>query len=238
MAHKTGLAVPRSFFSIEEATRGEPFSPSRVTPFLRDATYLELSRLVRLGWLLRLSRGRYATVDPLVRLTPSAEENLRPFRSRCFYPILHRAVGSVLRAYSDRLKGILLYGSTARGTSGSESDIDLLVVVAYRAASAFEEARQQRPVSEAVGSLVREEWTEAEHLHPVHVLQAEETAFSHPGTLMLDVSVDGVVLFDPYGMVRRDLRSLRRLTREHGARRERTAGSMYWDLGSLAEVMA
>jgi predicted nucleotidyltransferase len=33
------------------------------------------------------------------------------------------------RIYGDRLKGVFLYGSHARGDAGSESDVDILVVL-------------------------------------------------------------------------------------------------------------
>jgi predicted nucleotidyltransferase len=44
-------------------------------------------------------------------------------------PILQRCVATIKVAYSERLEGIVLYGSCARGEESSESDIDLLVVL-------------------------------------------------------------------------------------------------------------
>ena len=98
------LSVPASFLRIEERTHGEPFSPARVETLLGKGPkcYLELSRLTRLGWLLRLSRGRYATVDPVVRLIPGLERSVAAFRSKCFFPVLQRAVGAIVRVYSGR----------------------------------------------------------------------------------------------------------------------------------------
>jgi predicted nucleotidyltransferase len=37
--------------------------------------------------------------------------------------------GQLKRIYGDRLKGVFLYGSHARGDAGSESDVDILVVL-------------------------------------------------------------------------------------------------------------
>ena len=70
-----GLVVPRSFLRLVEATQGQPFTPKAVEELLGRGmkTYGAHSRLAGLRWLFRLGRGRYATVDPIVRLTPGAE---------------------------------------------------------------------------------------------------------------------------------------------------------------------
>ena len=45
-------------------------------------------------------------------------------------PILRRCHAVLSSLYGQRLKGIVLYGSGARGTENEESDIDLLVLLA------------------------------------------------------------------------------------------------------------
>ena len=44
-------------------------------------------------------------------------------------PILHECRRVLESFYGDRLKGIVLYGSSARGTDTEESDIDLLILL-------------------------------------------------------------------------------------------------------------
>jgi predicted nucleotidyltransferase len=44
-------------------------------------------------------------------------------------PILKRCRAILEDLYGDRLKGVILYGSTARGTDTEDSDIDLLVLL-------------------------------------------------------------------------------------------------------------
>ena len=44
-------------------------------------------------------------------------------------PLLRRCVQAIRETYGDRLAGIVLYGSVARGDDGPESDIDLLVLI-------------------------------------------------------------------------------------------------------------
>ena len=44
-------------------------------------------------------------------------------------PLLVKCAEAIREAYLDRLAGIVLYGSVARGDDGPESDIDLLVLI-------------------------------------------------------------------------------------------------------------
>ena len=44
-------------------------------------------------------------------------------------PLLKRCTRAIREAYPDRLAGIVLYGSVARGEDGPESDIDILVLI-------------------------------------------------------------------------------------------------------------
>lgn len=45
-------------------------------------------------------------------------------------PIVQKCKESLSRYYGSKLKGVILYGSLARGEAGSASDIDLLVLLA------------------------------------------------------------------------------------------------------------
>lgn len=44
-------------------------------------------------------------------------------------PLIKRCAEIIREVYGDRLAGIVLYGSVARGEDGPESDIDLLVLL-------------------------------------------------------------------------------------------------------------
>jgi len=52
---------------------------------------------------------------------------------------LHDFVRTVQRVYGDRLKGIYLFGSRARGDHSPESDLDVAVILADGAWSSWEE---------------------------------------------------------------------------------------------------
>ena len=232
--HRTGLAIPRSFLRVNETTHGEPFSPADVRPLLDRLTYLELSRLVRLGWLFRLSRGRYATVDPLVRVTPGAEEALRPFQNLCFYPVLYRTLGGILRTFSGRLLGVLLFGSAARRAVRPMSDIDLAVVTSDVGERDLLDAREARSAERPAGSLVVEEWDTLRHYHVPSVLVLPRDAFGQPGRAMLGVVSDGILLIDTRGTVLDEMDRLRRRFREAGVKEYRLGdGRPFWETGTL-----
>jgi predicted nucleotidyltransferase len=44
-------------------------------------------------------------------------------------PVLQKCRAMLQTLYGTRLKGVVLYGSCARGTEGTESDIDLMVLL-------------------------------------------------------------------------------------------------------------
>ncbi len=239
MPSPTGLSIPASFLRLREKLGDEPFSPLGAERVLRTAPYLELSRLVRLGWLFRTGRGRYAVVDPLVRLTPGVEANLRPFRSKCFYPILYRSVGEVLRLYSGRLRAIALFGSSARGMSRPGSDIDLLVLLANRSKSVYEDARERGRLGSSAGALLVDEFERTGHYHLTQVLTVEEGDFARPAPVLFDLPDEARILYDPKRALLRVLLQLSRLIREHGARRiVRVGEAPYWELGTILEVAA
>lgn len=234
-----GLTVPGSFLRISEKVGDEPFAPRDVEPILGRGmkTYGELARLAKLGWLFRVGRGRYATVDPLVRLTPGAERGIARYRSRCWYPVLQRAVGGILRTFSRRLGGVVLFGSMARGMGGRDSDIDLLLFVDRRPRSAYEEVRSKAPAVASCEPLAEAEYERSGHLHRVQLVLAVEEAFDRPGLLLPDVVEDGVILFDPDRIVARGFALLRRRFRENGVRRVTLpGGATYWENPLLAEA--
>ena len=230
------VTVPAAFLRIRGGVGNRPFAPVEVEGLTGKSgvpNYVVLSRLAARGWLLRLGRGRYAIADPIVRLDPHVEGALAPFRHQCFYPILERAVGEVLRIYSGSVIAVALFGSAARGEAGPESDIDLLVVLDHRFGSLLDDARTRARVAHSSTELRLEEWERTRHFHQIQVVVAERSDLDHPGPLFLDLPEEARILWDPSGILRRSLRRFASRLRLAGARhrRSRHLGSD-WDLGT------
>ena len=241
MPRRTGLSVPVSYLRLQERISGEPFSLAEGEAVLGSGvrTRLELSRLTRLGWLLRLARGRYVTADPMLRITPKAEGGLQPFRARCFYPVLHRTLGGILRFYGRRLQGVALFGSAARGVPRPTGDLDLFVLLDHALDDVFREVDEEMMVVRDVRSIVVAEWEGRQHLHNPSILTADARAFDAPGRVMLSVLSDGRIIYDPGGALHRGLVRLRRVVRAAGAREERAeSGRPAWYTGQLFDEIA
>lgn len=120
-------------------------------------------------------------------------------------------------AFGPDLVGVVLYGSWLRGEATPASDIDVLVVL--------ESTR-------AVTRATYHEWDHdplehEDHLVEVHFISLP-AAESEPGTVWLEVALDGVVMFDRDQRITRYLSRLRRGIAAGTLTRRRAHGQPYW----------
>lgn len=144
-------------------------------------------------------------------------------------PLTDCFVDALRSGLDDRLVGVALYGSVARGEARPDSDVDLLVVHRGGRVAALD----------AVHAAKRVLWADpaTEELRaggaPVDVsgIVFSESRFEDTPWLLLDVSHHGVILFDPHEVVSRKLEALRTRLAELGSRRiELPNGDWYWDI--------
>ena len=141
-----------------------------------------------------------------------------------------RAVTDACRAvFGDRLVALAVFGSVARGTPRSDSDVDLLVVVRSLPVSRLSRVRQFEPVEGRVAPLLEQLRREGIYTELSPVLKTpEEVEAGSP--LLLDMVFDARILWDPHGFLQRRLQRLRERLEAMGARRVPFGGSWYWDL--------
>ena len=148
----------------------------------------------------------------------------------CYLEILKRHFGG-------RLVSVAVFGSLARGEATSESDIDLLVVVEGLPVDAGLRMREMaglRLLLRGSSAYRRARFEGLPRLFSEVVLTPEEVE-RHP-PILLDITVDGVILYDRGGFLRGVLERLRRRLRELGARRVVVPGKgWYWILKPDAE---
>ncbi len=235
-----GASLARSFFRLQGAFRWREFTladAAAALPGARTEIRLILSRLDRAGWLARVARGSYVALDARWAADRPEPDPLRRFRAETFYPTLVGATAGVLQVYGARLRGIAVFGSTARGTHTAESDVDLLVVadpLPARAGDRLDELRALRrdlpapPIPVGPGPRA---WHEAQFVP----LTAEE--LREEPTILLDMTQDAVILFDPSWVVRETLDRVSRKLRARGARRiVPSDGIPFWQLSPGARL--
>jgi predicted nucleotidyltransferase len=133
---------------------------------------------------------------------------------------LREVVDKLSAALGDRLLGVVLYGSHARGEAREDSDVDLLVI-----ARGLPERRYDRSIH--LQRVVRG----IKDAPPISVLGKTPGEFeSHFPSLYLDIGVDGVVLYDRDGYTTGKFNHIRKIIAEIGlVRRRLDRGNMFWD---------
>lgn len=123
--------------------------------------------------------------------------------------------------FGDTLLGLVLYGSWARGTASTESDIDLMVVLDRRV---------------PLNMRLYRHWSEEERVIDGHDLDIHfthlPTAGELPSGLWAEISMDGRVVHDSDLIVTRTLSAIRRRIAAGDLVRRSSHGQPYWVEGS------
>lgn len=142
------------------------------------------------------------------RLSGSVGRNNPEFQSA-----LLRALYEAWKIHGEKLEGLVLFGSWARGEQREGSDIDLLVVL-QEGVSIKRDLYRKWDVVEATG------------VEPSIV--ALPAVKSPPSSLWAEVSIDGILLFEKTQKVRDYLVKVRQAIANGTLRRARTHGQNYW----------
>lgn len=134
---------------------------------------------------------------------------------------LRQALGAVVAALQqglgDNLVAVVLFGSRARGDATEASDWDLLILARQLPSSPLQRHFQ-------LTTLLPVEWR-----GQASILSRTPTEFeSHLSSLMLDIALDGIVLYDPEGYATQRLAALQRLLASRGLHREQIGRDFVW----------
>jgi predicted nucleotidyltransferase len=143
--------------------------------------------------------------------------------------VAERVLAEYRKAWGEDLMAVACFGSVARGEVGPTSDLDLYVVTRNRVAGLLDprlRAVKRLRETPEYQALAREGYQP----DPMPIFHTAAKLATHPW-ILLDIADHGVILYDPEGILARELEAVRRRLRELGSKRiERADGSWYWDL--------
>ena len=143
--------------------------------------------------------------------------------------LLTGLVTACRRHYAGRLRSVAVYGSVGRGLPRPDSDVDLLIVVDGLPDRHVLRVDDFRAVEDELASCV--EAARAAGLHPeLSPVLMTRSELERGSMLLLDMTEDARILFDPDGCLAGALDRLRRRLRELGSRRIWLGNAWYWDL--------
>jgi hypothetical protein len=146
--------------------------------------------------------------------------------------LLTRWVSELKRHYGAMLSAVCLYGSVARGTYRPHSDIDFLVVLRSVTHLSTSPSIDAMAVHKAVGDTPEHRAACGARTPTTGnlAIYTVEGLHRHP-PLLLDIMVEGNILYDPEGILKGELDSLRQRTAELGSKRiVLPDGRWYWIL--------
>jgi hypothetical protein len=146
-----------------------------------------------------------------------------------FQRLQERLVHACVSHFGGNLVGLLIYGSVARGTMRMDSDLDVMLVLQDPPPTAWERLRWFDPVESAMEPALAEARLAGVETMISPVLKSVEE-LDKGFLLMLDMTEDARIVWDPEQRVEKALDAFRRRLVQAGARRIRTGASGYWDL--------
>ncbi len=130
---------------------------------------------------------------------------------------LRGVVEALHQGLGDNLVAVVLFGSRARGEATEASDWDLFVLAHDLPPSPLQRHTQ-------LTTVLPVQWR-----GQAAILARTLTEFeSHFSSLMLDIALDGVVLYDPEGYAAHRLAALKRLITNRGLHREQIGRDFIW----------
>lgn len=191
-----------------------------------------LSRLENSGFVIRVSHGVYMLLDPQYVVAEAADAaGLGSLRGTAYEDMLRGLMSCLFRHFGERLLSVIVFGSVARGTPSLNSDIDVLVVVKDWDKSVLERAEEVAGVEAHLSPLRNKLWLKHGMLAPIQFLTLDSADADRMRPLYLDMSVDGIILFDRNQFMRSVLERLKKRLEELGARRVQLPDqSWYWVL--------
>jgi hypothetical protein len=146
-----------------------------------------------------------------------------------YKPVLQRLVQVLKNECENELVSVVLYGSVARGTAMKSSDIDLIIVIedtVVRKKWKYKFIEIERRIRSEFQGMINKGFSV--EFRPVVIHAREIWNIKY---LFIDITVEGIILYDKDNCMKTRLDALRKRLRELGSKRiQLPNGSWYWEL--------
>ena len=150
---------------------------------------------------------------------------------RYILTLANKIVEILRESYKERLTSVCLFGSSVRGTLRDGSDIDFLVVIKEVKRSYHKRIKEIIPLLDDIRAT--QEYHEVEkfklNLEPCFLVFTADEIKDHP-PILLDISQEGIILFDKENFLRKQLTQVRETLARLGSSKKITPHGHYWML--------
>jgi len=195
-----------------------------------EKPYLLVHRLCRAGYLVKVSRGVFRAVHPVVLALEWAGHRWRDrIVQKEYLPFLEILVAKLVEGFWGRLVSLIIFGSLAAGRARADSDVDLLIVAEGLPEKYSDRLRLWRRVVSGLEAERLRLWRER-GIYPLIdplLLTPEEAEKVQP--FYLDLLDTSIIVYDRGGFMRGILEKLRARLKELGSIKvELPDGAWYW----------
>jgi len=149
--------------------------------------------------------------------------------ARVLRQLAERYAELLVSTLKDRLVSVVLFGSVARGDPSPSSDIDLLIVATDLPVGQFARKRLLGPADKGFEADIEKTRAQRINTRLSRIVRTPNEA-ARPVPLYLDLTEEGVLLYDRDGFFAGVLDGVRTSLRRLGAKRIRKGEGWYWDL--------
>lgn len=140
-------------------------------------------------------------------------------------------IDTVKKHFGDRLVSIAVFGSIVRREAKSNSDIDILVVIKNIPKDVGKRVREFTELKFRLKSyqVYWQKYREGKPRLISEIILTPEEVIKHP-PILLDISHEGIILYDKNRFLEKELEKLRKKLQEIGAKRIKGKKGWYWIL--------
>lgn len=167
--------------------------------------------------------------------------NRKRIKNSVYFPLINRYLKELTSSLKDKVLGVALFGSVARGSARKDSDIDILLLLKEK-----DEETHQKIIQLGIAIY---DWEENKSLKAqgytskIYDIEKTERELRANPLILLDIVDHGIILYDPKKKLKHLFLAFKKKLKELGARKiVFPDGKWCWDLkpdwkpGEIVEI--